>query len=224
MARKTVIVTSIFILSLLAALSASTGSAKEQKGTEPYVANFNYTPDSHAAPGSAGVTFALGSVSFITDWPEVPWFREPMFANLDGAVKDDLAEILRAKGFTLRELASPREMTYSDKKAIELLLETTIGLKTKTTTLSTGKKGYANMGTITLEIREPVSRELLWSNKVTFEAPWGPDHGGYWWLPVAREMEKQYPDLMARIARLIDPEEMRILKKQAQEMKRKKGY
>jgi len=40
----------------------------------------------------------------------------------------------------------------------------------------------------------------------------------------AKQLEKQYPDLMATISPLIDPEEMRIIKKQAQELKSKKGY
>ena len=41
---------------------------------------------------------------------------------------------------------------------------------------------------------------------------------------LAKGIEKQYPDLMATISKLIDPEEMRIIKKQCQEIKTKKGY
>ena len=41
---------------------------------------------------------------------------------------------------------------------------------------------------------------------------------------LAKGVEQQYPDLMATISNLIDPEEMQIIKKQAQEIKSKKGY
>lgn len=41
---------------------------------------------------------------------------------------------------------------------------------------------------------------------------------------MAKGIEKQYPDLMATISKLIDPEEMRILKKQCHEIRIKKGY
>jgi len=37
-------------------------------------------------------------------------------------------------------------------------------------------------------------------------------------------MEQHYPEVMATIAKLIDPEEMKIIKKQCQELKSKKGY
>jgi phosphomevalonate kinase len=40
---------------------------------------------------------------------------------------------------------------------------------------------------------------------------------------VAKGVEKEYPNLMATIAKLIDPEEMRVIKKQCQELRNKKG-
>lgn len=40
----------------------------------------------------------------------------------------------------------------------------------------------------------------------------------------AKGLEQQYPELMATISKLIDPEEMQIIKKQCQELKSKKGY
>ena len=41
---------------------------------------------------------------------------------------------------------------------------------------------------------------------------------------MAKELEKQYPVLMETFYTLMDPEEMTILKKQAQEIKSQKGY
>ncbi|MFH1552622.1 MAG: hypothetical protein ABID83_03170 [Candidatus Omnitrophota bacterium] len=41
---------------------------------------------------------------------------------------------------------------------------------------------------------------------------------------LAKGLEKQYPDTMATIEKLIDPEEMAMIKKQCQELKGKRGY
>lgn len=219
--KRHLVVSVFFLITLFFIGIESTGSAKEK--APPYVAaNFSYTPASEAARGSAGVTFAMGSVSYTANMKQHPWFADPAFGNLDQAVKDDLAEILRANGFNLRERIGSGEMTYSEKKAIDLLLETTIDVTTKKQDANTFVGPH--MWKLTLQIREPVTRELLWSNNVTFQAPWDADEGGYWWRPLARNLEKQYPDLMAQIVRLLDPQEMKILKKQAQELKTKKGY
>ena len=108
-------------------------------------------------------------------------------------------------------------------------------------------------GKITLELKKVVTRELMWSKSIPFskfEFPYiiekitwknltdtrdvgNPkvkktiatlEFGTANINDIARGIEKQYPDLMATIAKLIDPEEMRIIKKQAQELKSKKGY
>jgi hypothetical protein len=41
---------------------------------------------------------------------------------------------------------------------------------------------------------------------------------------VVKGIEKQYPDFMATMAKLIDAEEMGIIKKQCREIRSKKGY
>lgn len=41
---------------------------------------------------------------------------------------------------------------------------------------------------------------------------------------LAKGLEKQYPVIMATIEKLIDPEEMGIIKKQCRELKAKRGY
>ena len=94
-----------------------------------------------------------------------------------------------------------------------------------------------------LEAREIMTRELMWSKRLTFtefESPLPPLIGGFqedngkvnklMFRPerlenmMAEEAEKQYPVLMKTIHTLVDSEEMAIIKKQAQELKTKKGY
>lgn len=103
-------------------------------------------------------------------------------------------------------------------------------------------------GKINLELREVVTHELMWSKSIPFTNTFHyslriPGYrqirqkvqGGSWidvtpfdyaliMNDVAKEVEQQYPNFMATISKLIDPEEMRIIKKQAQELKSKKGY
>ena len=108
-------------------------------------------------------------------------------------------------------------------------------------------------GKIILEQREIVTRELMWAKSIPFKKFGFPFVLGIitWerlantrdaynkkikktiasvelstanMNDLAKEIEKQYPGLMATIYKLIDPEEMRIIKKQCQELKSKRGY
>jgi hypothetical protein len=105
-------------------------------------------------------------------------------------------------------------------------------------------------GKMILEFREIVTKELMWSKTIPFtdtfpysvrivrynpglyiEGTWNPKYGkptpfNYALIMdgVAKVVEKHYPDIMATISKLIDPEEMMIIKKQCQELKSKKGY
>ncbi len=92
-------------------------------------------------------------------------------------------------------------------------------------------------GKINLELREIVTGELMWAKSIPFEqfevpcsasTPCYFEAGSFGYSlimnDVARGIERQYPNFMATIAKLIDPEEMAVIKKQAQELKGKKGY
>lgn len=243
-------VTLLYVISSICFATAA--SPKEEKTA--YVANFNYTPDSQAAPGSSGVIFAMAKVGYKSD-SKTPWFTYPQFDNLDKAIKQDLPELLTAKGFTVRGPFDSYDLIpYSDKKAIDLFLiptlELLITLKEKhymsriesiwaqSQTPITLKEGNAEVsGKINLELREIVTGELMWAKSIPFEQFESPCSAstpcyfeggrfGYSLImnDVVRGIEQQYPNLMATIAKLIDPEEMRIIKKQAQELKSKKGY
>ena len=214
-------------------------AASQQQEEAPYVANFNYTANIQAKPGSAGVTFAVGNLKYTSN-NKKPWFSFPQFINLYKAIKDDLSEILIAKGFNVRGPFDSYDLIpYSDKKAIDMYIVTTMELSTtlkpeKTAEYCTGTvEGKAR---IILELREVMTRELMWHKNIPFkefEFPYNIRHPDitkpYDLTPhimndLAKGLEKQYPDLMGTISQLIDPEEMRIIKKQCQELKSKKGY
>jgi hypothetical protein len=231
--------------------------ATQQK--EPaYVANFDYTPASQVAPNSAGVTFAIGNVFYQSN-SKTPWFTWPQFANLDTAIKQDLTKLLAAKGFTVRGPFDSYDLIpYPDKKATDLYLVPTFELSVlgSREVYSISDVKFEVNGKITLQLREIVTGELMWSKTIPckkFDSPFGfnnfisvtwqtPDAYKYINDPrikkaiesvelstkgmneVAKGIEKQYPELMANISRLIDPEEMSIIKKQCQELKSKKGY
>lgn len=206
-----------------------------------YVANFNYTPDSQAAPGSAGVAFTIGHVNYKSD-TKVLWFSFPQFENLDKAINDDLSELLIAKGFSVRGPFDSYDLIpFSDKKSIDLYLVPTMELFIMFKPEKTSEHCTGNIeikGKITLELREIITRELMWAKSIpftNFEFPYSIhiphyvqgqsyDLKPFIMNDVAKGIEQQYPKFMDTVSRLIDPEEMRIIKKQAEELKSKKGY
>lgn len=215
-----------------------------------YTASFNYTPDSQAVPDSAGVIFTVAGLSFNAGAKDAsPWFMNPQFENLHKAVAEDLSELLMANGFSVRGPFDSYDLIpFPDKKAIDLYLIPTMELWFTGENMKddydsawlTSRAVTGNMvvtGKIILEAREIVSRELMWSKTIPikkFEFPVEVHYmigkpGGVIvqnkiMNETAKQLEKQYPDLMTTILPLIDPEEMRIIKKQAQELKSKKGY
>ncbi|MEK6732986.1 MAG: hypothetical protein AABY55_05100 [Candidatus Omnitrophota bacterium] len=83
MPRKYLLVLMFSFLSVIAFISfAAAASAQEEEAR--YVAKFNYTPDTQAAPGSAGVTFAVADVSYqqVGAKDIKPWFTYSQFDNL----------------------------------------------------------------------------------------------------------------------------------------------
>jgi hypothetical protein len=227
-------------LFVISSIGFATAAASQQESVT-YVADFNYEPVTQAAPGSGGVTFAIGNVGYKAD-DKILWLAYPQFDNLGKAIKDDLSKLLLSKGFGVRGPFDSYDLIpYSDKKAIDLYLiptfELSLTFKDKTTPGHSIGDIEVN-GKMTLELREIVTRELMWTKSIPltkFEFPYNvvvPDSARgqlydikpFIMNDLAKGVEKQYPNLMATIFKLIDPEEMRIIKKQCQELKSKKGY
>lgn len=258
MIRKHLMVSVVILLSIISS-SGYAASPKQQE--EPvYAANFNYIPESQVAPGSAGVTFAVGSPVYLSGgalndlWlqelvaikkvsnkpdAKIPWSSFSQFDNLDKALKDNLSALLLAKGFNVRGPYDSYDLIpYPDKKDTDLYLVPTLDL-----TLAINKEEWSGAllsgevevsGKAIFELREIVTRELMWAKSIPFTKFTFPYsiRGSYHvenkfnliMNEVAKGVEQQYPNLMATISKLIYPEEMQIIKKQCQELKSKKGY
>lgn len=249
--RSAVVAVALCTIVLTAGLVRAGSPSKE---AEPYVANFSYTPASRSAPGSGGVAFTIGGAVYVSDEKTThgaDWRSAPQFAQLNASLKEDLSELFVAKGFTVRGPFDTYDLIpYSDKKQIDFYLIPTMELfatfkDTNVETESAGFSGkvYHGTGTIemtgnlTVKLQEIATRELLWTKSIPiaytfpydvrfpyFETGSRPFDMKPVMNDMAKGLEQQYPAMMQTLSDLIDREEMRILKKQAQELKRKKGY
>lgn len=259
MTRKHLMISAVTLL-LVISIGCATTPTPEQptQGVAQYVANFSYTPAAGETTNSAGVTFAVGNASY-KPVGQMLWFTYPQFENLDKAIREDLSELLVAKGFSVCDPFDSYDLIpYSDKKATDLYLIPTIELSVITPEIiySFEDIKVEVAGKINVELREIVTRELMWAKNIPLtkiEVPFMSGTIGVvrWKRPedgrnlgnkkiekyiesvelgedsidyLAKGIEKQYPDLMATIFELIDPEEMSIIKKQCQELKSEKGY
>jgi hypothetical protein len=147
-----------------------------------YVAGFNYTPTEQAAPLSSEVTFTVAGTTFMTAG-NLAWSKFPQFAGLPDAMRQDLTDILTAKGFGVRGPYDSYDLIpFQDKKDIDLYINATwaptISLKDinealenywgwQSPTLQTGTAEVT--GTLKLEIREIATRELMWTKSIPFK-------------------------------------------------------
>ncbi len=244
----------LMLLSSLMLVGCAGAPPANPMPAELYVAEFDYTADTQAAPGSSGVTFTVSNGTYKTNRKDMLWFTYPQFGELEDGIKSDLSEILIAKGFSVRgPFASYDLIPYSDKKSIDMLLvpqtELRIEIKDQKSEceniwaappvdILTGNVEVS--GNVTVELREIATRELMWVKRVPFEqfefsyrvrnCPWyNQKHGIVFDLKpiiindVAKGVESQYSKIMATIAGLVDAEEMNIIKKQCQEVRKAKG-
>jgi hypothetical protein len=208
-----------------------------------YVAIFDYSPPSQVAAQKSSVTYTVGKVTY-ENLAKKDLLKAPQFANLEKAIAKDLSGILTARGFSIRGPYDSYDLVpYADKKAIDFFLDpvvTTIVMLPEDPNQESPINVTVKMR---FDMREINTRELMWSKNLTFSefkvpllsvvesytrergkivsATFAPDQLENL---IAKEMEKQYPVLMGTIYTLIDQEEMAIIKKQAQEVKKLKGY
>jgi len=95
---------------------------------DKYTANFKYTLPVPEAPSSHEVIFTVANTNY-EPAGGLAWFAFPQFANLPGALRHDLTEVLIAKGFSVRGPYDSYDLIpFQDKKAIDLLLIPTVAL------------------------------------------------------------------------------------------------
>ncbi|MFH1654916.1 MAG: hypothetical protein ABIE74_12820 [Pseudomonadota bacterium] len=218
-----------------------------------YVANFQYKPDFQNPPDSAGLTIAVGKAEYKSGMQDM-WYNSPEFVSLDQAIKDDLSEILKAKGFSVKGPFTSKKISKSQRKTIDLLLVPTVELVTSTPPVYRLNDVKVEVkGKITLKLEDVATHEIIWSSSIPFPlitsleckdpSFWNKINQINWQDPsviktiddekvlkniasvdlkpevmndVARGLEKQYPDLMASMAKMLDPEEIKALKKETQ--------
>jgi len=251
MLKKYLIIPAVTLLFIISSIGFATAKPQQQE-EPVYVANFTYAPASQATPNSTGVTIAtIGIPTYISSSKEF-WFKARQFDNLQDALKEDLPKLFTAKGFSVKGLYDSYEMIpYPDKKKIDLYLVPTLELfitsRGPSVDCPKGVFGIVKTkGKITLELREVTTKELMWSKGIEFEELKIPVDS-LSWAPgikmdqvndgtekavsveavavtneVVKSMEKQYPGIMAGFFSLIDPEEMREIKKDCQELRNKK--
>ena len=112
----------------IAACAALFASCATQSSTAPRVSpSFDYTPPEEAAPGSTDITFAVVGAEFETPvqtFNPMASIREvPMFREFAGNMRSDFAEIVTARGYTMRgPFETYDQMTFPDKENSNLVL------------------------------------------------------------------------------------------------------
>jgi len=221
---------------------------------DQYVAQFNYSPPTQAAVQQSSAVFTVLKANYKYAGQKA-WLSKPQFANFDKAIAEDLPEIITAKGFSVHGLFDSYDLIpYKDKKTVDFYLlpvvtfsvamPSLVGMNADVVAaMKVGSSPVKVIVKMNLELREIITRELMWSKSVNFtefEVPFksvASDYDYKNWIVVkvnfrpealenfiAEEMEKQYPVLMDTIYNFIDPEEITIIQKRAQEIRKSEGF
>lgn len=228
---------------------ASTGQ-QAQKEAVPVPA-FDWNPPENAAPASAGVTFGIVGGSYAT---EDTWFNAYPFTTFRDNMRSDFNELMTARGFTTTgPFLTIDEMTYPDKKACDLVLQPALDVQLQMGNIQAENhvqilggnyytlNGDATIGgRVTLSVLESLSGTRMWNKSVTIdqatfrwkgEAKYAvlPEQ---WYLQnepglqraLAPHLERAYDGILAKAWDYLNPEEMGIVKQQAQEVKDKTTF
>lgn len=264
MTTRSLLVSGVLFFSLLAA--GLVWAEEPVKDVEPYVATFAYTPSTEKSPNSQGITVAVAKASFLASrthgadadelWAyqlkvlgkadpstgEMLWFAFPQFYNLSAGLRRGVAELLFAKGISVRgPYESYESIPAADKNAIDFYFIPKMKL-VFTKHSNKFKRGDDTIdtnievsGTILLEAQNMTTRESLWTRTVSLEkivfTSRMPSSGfstndrfNSIMNEVAKGIERQYQTLMSSVSGSIDSQEMRSLKEGVAASKGKTGY
>ena len=237
----------IFSLLLLYQGCSMKSTTKEES---TYIPVFQFTPPTNATAGSAEVTFAIVGASYAEN---TKWTEEWPFPDFSDRMALDFQQILSARGFTVRgPFKSFDEMTYPDKKGSDLVLEPKLDVKFEKKTTKEDKNvnillssldsytlsGEGTItGRVTISLLESLSKERMWFKSIElspisfvwtsskeYKYPGSPVENRDISKPLGQALEKIYKQIMETSWKYLDPEEMKIVKKQAEEIKAKKVY
>lgn len=174
----------VALVTLIAVLTAGCVAPTVAPTAQRIAPTFDYTPAAGAEPMSANVTFAVVGSRF-----ETP---VPLFERFSSNMARDFAEILTARGFTIRgPFVSYDEMTFPDKENSNLVLSATVDFTPDTNGLDlvpvpalldvvdsllgssrTSDQRYNVKGTVrvegrvTLVVAESLTNEKMWTKSV----------------------------------------------------------
>lgn len=157
------------------------GSASPKKAIPKMSVIFDHAPKGAAAPGSAGISIGLIKPYYAEKYKKAE--NVDLFTRYRDGLAGDIQELLLAKGFTMKEpYDNLADMTYTDKKTTQLILDIRISPDIDTrslTTVETGslasalladsRKAYRFKGTVSFGGRieliayEPMTHERLWT-------------------------------------------------------------
>jgi hypothetical protein len=215
-----------------------------------YVPTFKYSPPTTSAPASANVTFAIVNATYSENQP---WTSQSPFNDFSRNMALDFQELLAARGFTVKgPFSSYDELAYPDKKGSDLVLQPSLEVKLDESNMKVHEQvnllgpntfyyegSIVISGRVTLSLMEPLSKERMWFKSVEIPRTVVACKSAYATVqyPVAvnysdkgiatslgKSMEAVYKKVMEAAWKYLDPGEMAIVKKQADEIKAKKVY
>ena len=175
----------VALVILMAMLTAGCVAPTAAPTVQRITPTFDYTPAADAEPMSAKITFAVVGSRF-----ETP---VPLFERFSSNMARDFAEILTARGFTIRgPFVNYDEMTFPDKENSNLVLSATVDFTPDTSGLAFRQFGtgvwtnaipvlsgtsdqspkYKVKGTVrvegrvTLVVAESLTNEKMWTKSV----------------------------------------------------------
>lgn len=245
--KNLIILISIVILGMLA-------SCKVTKPTPPptmRACRFDYVPPRDSTRTAQSINIALVHPTFVKTFKGAD--RVP-YSTFVKSMESDFIEMLTARGYNyLGPFHTYDEMVYSDKKTADLVLDIEVDLnftgdflKTYSYTDYTTKQikyqyyydGIAYMnGKVNLVISEPFTKTRVWVKSVpisgvsfyikSFYRYTGkaiPETDVTVWNTLTENMEKAYQQALQTCWKHLDPEELKIKKAEADEIKKNSGF
>lgn len=228
------------------------GCATTATQVPTYTPKFGYTVPSTAAPSASATTFALVQPEYasLTD----DWRKTDLMTRFRTNMAADLQTALNARGYNLRgPFPSLDEMTFPDKKGSDLALVPDLQVEINTQAISQEAKlslGGALLasspkieitylstlrGKVSLQMIEPLSKERMWSRSidvpetvVKWSAVQSEGMSQNTWAELnsafGKALEQIYSQMLDTAWKYLDPGEVDLVVKQAQEIRKNKVY
>ena len=241
----------LFIVAALIILAGCGPKPGQQEKTEVRITpTFDYVPPVQSLPDTVDISFCLVNPRFPDAWKD--YLAYYPFDKFLKNMPLDFEEIISAKGFRMRgPFRTYDEMTFPDKSESDLVMMPGIEIDVRPMgNVKQGKEflteipywewsGQVNLsGRITISLNETLTNERMWTKSVELptksfnyktpkykqpiEKPQVSDTEFANQLAV--QLQEYYTITMEQVWKYLDPQEMAMVKKQAQDLKAKKRY